>query len=154
MLAATTAVSKSTFEKLNELSPRVTTWAEQLDELRDMWMAAVPTEEIAERLGRSPSAVLTQAARLELPRRAPSGRKARTSGEIKKSRAGITPTNVITFPLRAETARTPSARKTRDCLMCHTSFNSHGSHNRICPRCKTGAAYQGGHEDGYAVRIA
>ena len=125
---------------MEKRAPAAKTWAQQWDELKTMWLAGVPADEIAEKLGRSESAVMTQATRLGLGRREAPGRKATAPREVQ-----IRNTNVIAFkPAHpVEAAEAPRhEKKERDCLMCGPAFMSHGSHNRICPHCKAGAAYQ------------
>jgi hypothetical protein len=141
-------------KSMEQRAPAATTWAEQWDELKIMWHAGVPADEIAENLNRSVSAVLTQATRLGLARRTAPGRKS------KHPPATAYKTNVIAFKARHHAPETEEAlpprhkKQDRSCLMCSTSFVSHGSHNRICPRCKSGAAYQVGHEEAYKVMTA
>lgn len=36
-------------------------------------------------------------------------------------------------------------RKQRNCLMCHDGFSSAWSGERICPRCRSKAAWREGH---------
>lgn len=150
----------NTLRKLDNLKPATVTWAEQIDDLRQMWTDGVPTEDIAEALGRSVSSVLTQAVRIGLPRRASSGRKPRNP-ETNKEKKPVAPrTNVVAFPVRtysgAATPATETAHvhKTRSCLMCSSSFQSYGSHNRICNRCKDTQSYQNGHDHEFCIKIA
>lgn len=151
----------NTLRKLDNLQPATTTWAEQIDDLRQMWVDGTPTEEIAEKLGRSVSSVLTQAVRIGLPRRASSGRKPRNEQAATQPRKAPVRMNVIAFPVRGysgasvSTAETAVAvHKARNCLMCSSSFQSYGSHNRICNRCKDTNCYQSGHDHEFSVKIA
>ncbi len=153
-------ISRSnTLHKLENLRPATITWAEQLDDLRQMWTDGTPTEEIAERLGRSVSSVLTQAVRIGLPRRASSGRKPRTTQPSAAKKAPVR-MNVIAFPTTRgySGAAMPEApvvvHKARNCLMCSSTFQSYGSHNRICTRCKDTQSYQAGHDHEYSIKIA
>ena len=149
---------KNTLQHLQNLTPASVTWAEQVDDLRAMWTDGVPTSEIAARLGRTPSSVLTQAVRIGLERRASSGRKAQSGTRAPK--APPSHTNVISFPVRGysgtvvNSAAPQPVKKPRTCLMCSTSFQSHGAHNRICNRCKDCASYQTGHDNEYRVLTA
>lgn len=148
-----------TLRKLEGLKPATVTWAEQLDALRQMWTDGTPTEDIAERLGRSVSSVLTQAVRIGLPRRASSGRKPSANRQATAPKKAPVRMNVIAFPARAGYAPvdapvTAAVQKSRNCLMCNSSFQSYGSHNRICNRCKDTQCYQGGHDHEYSVKIA
>lgn len=142
------------FETLQSLSPPTVTWAQQWDTLKEQWAAGTPTEEIAQNLGRTVSAVLTQAARLGLPRRQAQGRKPNASS-TKKPREN----NILLFriPVKFQGVQEPERVhlvKERNCLMCSSTFHSHGSHNRICSKCKSGATYQNGHEEGFRVLTA
>lgn len=56
-------------------------WQEQDDILRDMWLSGKAIDEIAITLGRSPSATMTRAARIGLPRRNRPGRHRRGFSE-------------------------------------------------------------------------
>ncbi|HCM83566.1 MAG TPA: hypothetical protein DIS76_03260 [Rhodospirillaceae bacterium] len=148
----------NTLRKLDNLTPAAVTWAEQIDDLRAMWIDGTPTEEIAVRLGRSVSSVLTQVVRIGLPRRASSGRKPRNpeAAAVKKAPVRM---NVIAFPVRtagdAAAHNTATAvHKARTCLMCSSSFQSYGSHNRICNRCKDTNSYQAGDAHEYCIKIA
>ncbi len=143
-------------------APAAVTWAEQWDDLKVMWNDGLPTDEIAENLGRSVSAVLTQAARLGLARRSAPGRKAQAAPLPSTIRRAVHPdqaSNVIAFHAREEAAILENTaprheKRERSCLMCSTSFTSIGSHNRICPRCKSGSAYQVGHDESFRVLSA
>jgi hypothetical protein len=42
-----------------------------------------------------------------------------------------------------EPVRAPRGAGPRKCLMCGRPFDSEGSHNRICRRCKSSQAYRG-----------
>jgi len=129
-------------QKLQALSPPTVTWAEQGHDLREMWFENTPTEEIAQRLGRSANAVLTQAARMGLPRRVASGRKGRTAAPRLPDSGGMMKLR-MDFSARAQPmVPVQSMRKERQCLMCSTAFQSSGAHNRICQRCKAGVHYQ------------
>jgi hypothetical protein len=144
----------NTLKKLEALKPVVVTWAQQMPELIQSWNEGLPTEEIAARLGRSVSSVLTQAVRAGLPRRTPSGRKPQQTETVQKHRKLPVVTNIIAFP-RAQAEASPTVvKKARSCLMCGTAFQSRGAHNRICQRCKCSATYQCGHDDGYALMSA
>jgi hypothetical protein len=151
----------NTLRKLENLKPATVTWAEQLDGLRQMWTDGVPTDEIATALGRTNSSVLTQAVRIGLPRRASSGRKATTVAvtDKKVSPRLVSQQNVISFPVRgysgAAIQSMPAPKsQSRKCLMCSSSFPSHGSHNRICGRCKETKSYQAGHDCEYSLKTA
>lgn len=150
----------NTLRKLDNLKPATVTWAEQIDDLRQMWTDGVSTEDIAETLGRSVSSVLTQAVRIGLPRRASSGRKPRNPEVNKEKKLAAPRANVIAFPVRGYAgAATPlvevvPAHKARTCLMCSSSFQSYGSHNRICNRCKDTQCYQNGHDHEFSIKIA
>ena len=147
-----------TLKTMQDLKPATITWAEQLEELASLWNDGVPTEEIAERLGRSASAVLTQAVRIGLPRRASSGRKSSAQAGQAAPKTKM-PVNVVVFPVRGYSGAAVQAshapvRQARNCLMCGTSFASHGSHNRICTKCKDTQAYQNGYDPNYSIRSA
>lgn len=149
----------NTLYKLDNLRPATITWAEQLDDLRQMWTDGTPTDEIAERLGRSVSSVLTQAVRIGLPRRASSGRKPRNPETATVKKPPVRDMNIIAFPSRGVVAgveQNPvtAVHKSRTCLMCSTTFQSYGSHNRICNRCKDTQCYQAGHDHEFSVKIA
>lgn len=153
---------KQTLQKLHDLKPATLTWAQQMDDLKAMWLDGVPTDEIAERLGRTRSSVLTQAVRAGLERRAAPGRKPQgttTPRAPKKPALRVVQTNILSFPVRGYSGSVvqttqPADKKSRTCLMCSTSFQSHGSHNRICNRCKDCAGYQAGHDQEYSILTA
>ncbi len=129
-----------------QAAARSLNWHEQLADLQKMWQDDVPLEEIAAHLQRSASAVLTQAVRQGLPRRALPGRKPLKSATPPRLKC-LAPPNVIQFrnsATRAPGKTAPSAQQTRNCLMCSTTFPSAGAHNRICAKCKDGQAYQTG----------
>jgi hypothetical protein len=42
-----------------------------------------------------------------------------------------------------ERVRAPRGPGPRKCLMCGREFESEGSHNRICRRCKSSQTYRG-----------
>ncbi|QQR68541.1 MAG: hypothetical protein IPI58_06745 [Alphaproteobacteria bacterium] len=115
-------------------------WTDQDEELRNLWMLGESKEEIAKKLGRSPPAVMTRAARLGLSRRFAPGRKPLTADEKEERRR-------VGVPVAASARRQPIAAREgaatllRVCLMCLTRFESTGPHNRICPLCKNSAAY-------------
>jgi hypothetical protein len=137
-------------KSMEERAPAAKVWAEQWGDLKIMWSSGTPVEVIGENLGRSVSAVLTQATRLGLPRRQSPGRKAKAKAAAPRQ------TNVIMFKIRHDAATADvmpprHEKRERNCLMCSASFNSHGSHNRICRKCKTGAAYQIGHDECYKI---
>ncbi len=150
---------KSTLKQLKTLEPATVTWAQQWEDLRAMWVEGVPVEEIALRLNRTVSAVQTQAVRIGLERRAPSGRKPQVPNKTPR-RPVLVHSNVVSIAhVRSYSgavveASSQNLKKPRNCLMCNTAFNSHGSHNRICTRCKDGACYQGGHDNEYRVLSA
>jgi len=152
---------QSTLKQLHHLKPATVTWAQQWDDLKVMWADNVPVEEIADRLNRSVSAVLTQAVRIGLERRAPSGRKPQNQERTAApKRPVLVHSNVVSFSQvrsysgAAVESPVQASKKPRTCLMCRTDFNSHGSHNRICNRCKEGASYQSAHENEYRILSA
>lgn len=126
-------------------------WAEQDNQLRDMWIGNIAPEEIAQRLGRSVAAIRTRAARLGLPRRVAPGRKPgmqwKRVNENAKNRLIGTGVNEARKETQtdADTARdVKNVPMMRICLMCLNRFPSEGRHNRICPRCKGSAEYNAG----------
>jgi len=120
-------------------------WQEQDGVLRDMWMRNQPPAAIAQALGRSVPAVMTRAARLGLPRRFAPGRK---PGRRPVDAAGVVRADTAraraTAQSEAETIEAASQISNRVCLMCLTTFQSMGRHNRICPSCKNSAEYESG----------
>jgi hypothetical protein len=152
---------KDTLTQLHNLKPATITWAQQWDDLRALWAEGMPVEDIAARLNRTVSAVLTQAVRIGLERRAPSGRKPQRGKEPQTPRRPVlVHSNVVSISqvrgYHGTVVESPpqNQKKSRNCLMCKTDFNSHGSHNRICTRCKDGASYQSGHDNEYRVLSA
>ncbi len=120
-------------------------WQEQDGVLRDMWMRNQPPAAIAQALGRSVPAVMTRAARLGLPRRFAPGRK---PGRRPMDSAGVARAETAraraSAQTEAETIEAASQISSRVCLMCLTTFQSMGRHNRICPSCKNSAEYESG----------
>jgi len=154
---------KQTLQQLQDLKPAAVTWAQQWDDLKVMWVGGVPVDEIAARLNRTVSAVLTQAARIGLERRAASGRKSQGKNQtpyVKRLRPVLVHSNVVSFSRvrsasgAAVESPVQANKKPRNCLMCSSAFNSHGSHNRICRRCKDTNCYQAGHENEYRILSA
>jgi hypothetical protein len=119
-------------------------WAQQDAVLRDLWSQNMTPEDISVRLGRSVAAIMTRAARLGLPRRFAPGRKPliRAAGTPVPQRQR--PARTFTKEMFGETLNSPAARVMRMCLMCTHPFQSHGSHNRICPKCKGSPDYESG----------
>jgi hypothetical protein len=120
-------------------------WQEQDGILRDMWMHNQPPAAIAKALNRSVPAVMTRAARLGLPRRFAPGRKpgrrpidASSTARVEVARARVS------AQTDAETIQAAAQISNRICLMCLTTFQSLGRHNRICPTCKNSAEYESG----------
>ncbi|MGE3770337.1 MAG: GcrA family cell cycle regulator [Bdellovibrionales bacterium] len=116
-------------------------WSHQDPVLRDLWSQNLTPDQIADKLGRSVAAIMTRAARLGLPRRFAPGRKPIV-------RAAGTPA-VRQRPARTFTQEmfkdvSNPAKAMRMCLMCTHPFQSHGSHNRICPKCKGSPDYESG----------
>lgn len=126
---------------------RILNWGDQDPILRDLWTRNVAPELIANELGRSVAAIMTRAARLGLPRRASPGRKriARSPEEQKQrqvqSRAASRSLNRDMF---REALQPKEGAALRVCLMCVSTFQSAGRHNRICPKCKGSAEYEAG----------
>jgi hypothetical protein len=119
-------------------------WAQQDPVLRDLWAQNVTPDEIGNRLGRSVAAVMTRAARLGLPRRSSPGRKplVRTAGAATTPRQR--PARAFTQEMFKDVLGPNAARAMRTCLMCVHPFQSAGSHNRICPKCKGSPDYEAG----------
>jgi hypothetical protein len=136
-----TALRKSTD---NTAKNAVGTWGEQDVVLRTMWAGNDSPEAIAEALGRTVSAIMTRAARLGLPRRFSPGRKAivrnaeTQSVTVRRRSVRSTEPRIMTEMM----ANGPRAM--RLCLMCVNPFQSHGAHNRICPKCKGSPDYENG----------
>lgn len=117
------------------------TWQEQDDLLRTCWLRGDTPQAIAEALGRTEAAVMTRAARLGLPRRAPPGRK---PGQKNREgfRAARDGTRMRSGARMARMLQTdPSWNVERVCLMCLHRFASVGPHNRICVPCKSSHEY-------------
>ncbi len=130
-------------------------WASQHEELRGLWAAGAALNDMSDALGRTPSAILTQAARLGLPRRSNAGRK-NFNGENK-------PRNVLNFSskriarVRDYYDSEPKATQARCCLMCKSSFPSTSVGHRICDGCKSTQRYQrttGGFDDSLYLDVA
>jgi hypothetical protein len=123
----------------------IASWAEQDEQLRNLWLAGEAPPQIAEHLGRSVAAVMTRAARLGLPRRFAPGRKPtgrRSFLPLPKNPLPATARESGAKALPGETATRPLVE--RVCLMCLTKFPSQGAHNRICSSCKDSNDYQAG----------
>ena len=114
-------------------------WQEQDGILRDLWIQNKTQQEISDALGRSVAAIMTRAARLGLPRRSAPGRKPGSTRRVLDGQAA-TPR---TTPRQARTSThtAPPQPSTRICLMCLSSFESQGRHNRVCSSCKGTAQY-------------
>jgi len=153
---------KQTLQQLQDLKPATVTWAQQWDDLKVMWVEGVPVDEIAMRLNRTVSAVLTQAVRIGLERRAMPGRKPEGKNQTPRvvKRPVLVHSNVVSFSrVRSHSGAAVESpvqanKKPRNCLMCSSAFNSYGSHNRICRRCKDSNCYQAGHENEYRILSA
>jgi len=119
-------------------------WAQQDPILRDLWAKNLTPEQISVHLGRSVAAIMTRAARLGLPRRFAPGRKpiVRAAGTPALQRQR--PARSFTKEMFGEALTPTAARVMRMCLMCTHPFQSHGSHNRICPKCKGSPDYESG----------
>jgi hypothetical protein len=124
-------------------------WQEQDVVLREMWMENKSPQLIADALNRSVSAIMTRAARLGLPRRTAPGRKPRQQLPEDMG-TGSARTNTIRevrrLPVKAassspSTASNAHQTSPRVCLMCLTTFQSLGRHNRICASCKNSSEY-------------
>lgn len=116
-------------------------WQDQDPVLRDMWMKNTTPQAIAEALNRSVPAIMTRAARLGLPRRSAPGRK---PGRRALDDKGVPLSSAVMrrmAPPQPAVAATPTTSP-RTCLMCLTSFQSAGRHNRICPSCKGSSEYE------------
>lgn len=100
-------------------------WLEQDEQLRTMWMHGATLKVIAKALGRSSAAVMTRVSRLGLPRRAHPGRKSHN----------------LDVSLQASLNQHQDGTSERVCLMCLNKFISLGRHNRICSRCKETVEY-------------
>ncbi len=119
-------------------------WQEQDGILRELWMQNQSPAVIAQTLGRSVPAIMTRAARLGLPRRFAPGRKpGRRPTETGKATAMKTERSSAAVSKSAEADATPQTAP-RICLMCLTTFQSLGRHNRICPTCKNSAEFDSG----------
>jgi hypothetical protein len=121
-------------------------WAEQDEMLRRLWLAGEPQHQIAEKLQRSVGAIMTRAARLGLPRRFAPGRKAlrrSASTPVPKPKPRIKSPIIRAHAIR-ETLPSEKAATMRLCLMCLTKFASAGPQNRICSSCKDTNAYHVG----------
>jgi hypothetical protein len=118
-------------------SGAVPNWQEQDSVLREMWMQNKTPAQIAEALNRSVAAIMTRAARLGLPRRFAPGRK-----PGRQMPEGMTTRTPPRQSARAAAAEASPQASTRVCLMCLTSFQSLGRHNRICSTCKGSAEYE------------
>ena len=59
----------------------------------------------------------------------------------------LTPTNAFRFPNehphRVKACHQSEAVQKRLCLCCRQEFDSEGTHNRLCCRCKSTDAYRG-----------
>lgn len=145
-------VSETTTEETNSEAapsfPQTSTWLDQDDTLRELWLSNESPAMIAERLGRSVAAVMTRAARLGLPRRAAPGRKPGYQRKKNVDRDGMSalgaPTSRHAALLKSHAAAPQAMPMARICLMCLTKFPSEGRHNRICPSCKGSAEYNAG----------
>lgn len=132
------AATRKTF---NAAGSKASSWTAQQDQLRSMWTSGASLNEMSEALERTPSAILTQAARMGLPRRSHSGRK-NTDNSLKAR-------NVLNFSSSKRVARVrdyydsePKATSPRKCLMCRDDFPSTGAGHRICDKCKCTQRYQ------------
>lgn len=126
------------------LNISASSWAEQDEVLRTMWLAGEPPPQIAEKLSRSVAAIMTRAARLGLPRRFAPGRKP-------TARRNFLPQQPRSVPARRPAQEEAAADGTenrptteRICLMCLVKFPSLGAHNRICASCKESNSYLAG----------
>ena len=130
-------------------------WADQDDDLQRFWLAGLDVPAISALLGRSPSAVLTRAARLNLPRRTKPGRKSATGAATTMATAkrvapkikGFMPSERIRKIVNSNQNNQISKKpvivyESRMCLCCGSSFASEGSHNRICSKCKESQRYR------------
>jgi hypothetical protein len=121
-------------------------WQDQDAVLREMWMQNHPPQAIADALNRSVSAIMTRAARLGLPRRSAPGRKPRQAMDD-GSGNGLMGTQLPSRDIRRAPPKTVTATEQiaqtspRVCLMCLTTFQSNGRHNRICSSCKGSSEY-------------
>lgn len=117
-------------------------WHDQDGTLRDMWLRNQPPNVIAETLGRSVAAIMTRAARLGLPRRAAPGRK--PGRRLEEGGAMTAVTRRSARPSTTASSRKDAVAVTspRICLMCLSTFESAGKHNRICSSCKGSAEYE------------
>ncbi len=123
-----------------------TTWQEQDGLLRELWMENKSPQAIATVLNRSVSAIMTRAARLGLPRRAAPGRKPRPQLPQDKdmtatARPAVTRRTVPKGSVTSDASEQSTQTAPRICLMCLTTFQSVGRHNRICSSCKNSSEY-------------
>jgi len=146
--AAVTRPAEAEAFNANDNAGLPASWSHQDPILRDLWAQNATPDQIAARLGRSVAAIMTRAARLGLPRRAAPGRKAlvRTAGTVVATRQR--PARAFTQEMFKDVLGPNAARAMRTCLMCINPFQSAGSHNRICPKCKGSPDYEAGNRLG------
>lgn len=142
MLEGTLAVQQPHVPNANDNAGSALSWTQQDGTLRDLWGQNLTPDQIADSLGRSVAAVMTRAARLGLPRRFAPGRKPLVKGTAVVQRQR--PAKTFSQEMFKEILGPGISRAMRTCLMCVNPFQSQGSHNRICPRCKGSPDYEAG----------
>jgi hypothetical protein len=103
---------------------------DQVETLRQMWLAGASDVELTESLGRSANAIAIKAHRMGLPPRAEAVAVMAHQEQERRRAAGEEVDEAF------ESRPKPTA-KIRNCLMCGVKFWSSHAGERICPDCKS-----------------